>query len=74
MFLVSGHDAPPLEHVQKTDHCFANHGHAANALIAPPGDDQDLLRPIDLVLAEPRLDASDCSGGSRQCFAEVERA
>jgi hypothetical protein len=48
---MTGHNAAAAQHEQESLHAFANHRHAAVALVPTAGDDQYFRRSINLSLA-----------------------
>lgn len=55
MLLVRGHDAAAAKRVQLTNHRLTNERNATRAVVASPGDDQDVFRAFDLLLTQPGL-------------------
>ena len=74
VLFVSFDDAAPLENEKQTYHCLAHDRNAAVALISAAGDDQNLVRAVYLLLAQPCLGARCRGRGGGQRVAKVQRA
>lgn len=74
MFLKGCDHAAASERVEQADHRLSHEGHAANALIASPGDDEDFVGPIHLLLSQPGFGADDGFIRRRQRLTQVQRS